>query len=96
MKPLHPRSPKWPKVAAAFLKGKRCACCGKTIRLNAHHKKPFHLFPELELDPNNLMALCVGTFACHLLIGHLGSWKSYNETAVEDAAYLNHKIKTRP
>jgi hypothetical protein len=74
-----PRSPKWPRVRTEFLRGKRCECCGRTDNLTAHHIKPFHLFPELELDPPNLIALCEGgPWNCHFLCGHGGkSWAWY-------------------
>jgi hypothetical protein len=60
-----------------------CACCGSTKKLNVHHKKPFHLFPELELDLNNLITLCMDK-ECHLKIGHGGDFKDYNPNVEED------------
>jgi 5-methylcytosine-specific restriction endonuclease McrA len=51
------------------------------------------LEPARELDPANLMALCR---SCHLFVGHLGSWESYNPAALEDAAAWLAKIKARP
>jgi hypothetical protein len=65
--------------------------CGRTKNLNAHHKKPFHLFPELELATDNLFPLCEtgpGSTNCHCLIGHCGDWTKYNPYVVEDAAML--------
>lgn len=65
------RSPKWNSVQKDFLsKHPTCALCGDNKKLNVHHKKPFHLYPELELDENNLITLCMGDKECHLLIGH--------------------------
>ena len=58
-----------------------CEGCGKRvrffkkIRLQIHHKKPIHLFPELELVQSNLKTFCL---KCHLEKGHLGNWKSWN------------------
>ena len=50
------RSPKWPHVEKLHLKLEpTCAACGSSKKLNVHHKKPFHLFPESELDLNNLI-----------------------------------------
>ena len=39
---------------------------------------PFHLDPALELDPTNLITLCMDEKECHLHIGHGGSFKQYN------------------
>src|SRR5579863_7210220 len=91
------RSDKWPALRKKFLAGKVCAVCGGKKKLEAHHIKPFHLFPALELDPSNLIALCEGNkeINCHLGIGHLGSFKSYNETVVTDAQYIGEKVKNR-
>jgi hypothetical protein len=80
------RSPKWPHVEKLHLKLEpTCACCGSTKKLNVHHKKPFHLFPELELDLNNLITLCMDK-ECHLKVGHGGNFKDYNPSVAEDAA----------
>lgn len=38
---------------------------------------PFNLDPSLELDPSNLITLCMGEKECHLHIGHGGSFKQY-------------------
>lgn len=74
------RSSRWAGVRARFLTSKRCACCRRQSNLNAHHVKPFHLFPELELDENNLIPLCEGgPWNCHFLCGHAGrTWKHYS------------------
>jgi hypothetical protein len=74
------RSTHWPTVEKHFLeKHPTCACCGGTERLNVHHCVPFHLDQSLELDPNNLITLCMTTRECHLHIGHGGSFRSYCE-----------------
>ncbi len=75
------RSPEWPAVAHAHLaKEPACMVCGHRGQgLQVHHIKPFHLYPELELDPNNLITLCeIRGRDHHLLIGHLDDWESYN------------------
>lgn len=84
------RSPKWAALRDTFLKGKRCECCRRKTNLNAHHVKPYHLFPELELDVSNLIALCEGgPWNCHFLVGHAGrSWAWYHpdpRAAIADA-----------
>jgi len=81
------RSGQWPTVEKHFLEAHpTCAACGGTERLNVHHVHPFHLFPELELDPNNLITLCMGEKECHLKIGHGGSFKQWVEEVRKYAA----------
>lgn len=62
------RSPHWPAVRTAFLRQHpRCEACGTRHDLNVHHVQPFHLHPDKELDPDNLITLCR---PCHLKYGH--------------------------
>jgi 5-methylcytosine-specific restriction enzyme A len=81
------RSPQWKTVEKHFLEEHpTCEACGGTERLNVHHVQPFHKFPELELEPSNLMTLCMSQDReDHLKIGHGSSFKTYNPTAREDA-----------
>lgn len=91
------RSKQWPKVRNSFLKkNPKCSCCGSTKSLEVHHRIPFHERPELELDENNLIVLCDGTLRCHLFVGHLGSYKSFNKEVWEDSVKWNFKIEHRP
>lgn len=94
------RSDKWPAVRAAHLKQfPRCAVCQGTKKLEVHHMKPFHLHPELELDPKNLITLCENKadgVNCHLLFGHLGNFKSFNANVIPDSSSWRSKIATRP
>lgn len=95
-RPSMGRSPGWSAVRDAFLAGKRCAVCGRYDNLVAHHVKPYHLFPEHELDVANLMPLCEsgpGSLNCHCVVGHCGDWKAYNPNAIEDAATLARILK---
>ena len=79
------RSPHWPAVEHAFRKKfPSCAACGSKKKINVHHKKPFHLHPEFELDPNNLISLCMDN-ECHLKVGHGGNFKAYNPEVVTDS-----------
>lgn len=72
------RSGKWPTVEKHFRETHpTCEACGSKNRLNVHHIHPFHIHPELELDPNNLITLCMDTKECHLHLGHGGSFKQY-------------------
>ena len=95
------RSTHWPTVRKEHLaKCPTCAVCGSKDNLEVHHKQPFHLNPALELDPNNLITLCeskdIGGLNCHLIFGHLGSFKSFNKNVEEDAAAWNDKFKNKP
>lgn len=82
------RSPKWAKVGHTHLLAyPQCEACGSTQQLNVHHKKPFHLYPELELEPTNLVTLCMAN-DCHLLIGHGGHFKKYNPNIDMDVLYI--------
>lgn len=76
------RSPEWHRVEEAHIKAEPwCRNCGGTKNLQVHHVEPFHLHPEKELDPTNLITLCEDYHdgvECHLHIGHLGNWKNFN------------------
>ncbi len=78
-----PRSPRWDEVRDLVLKGSDCAACGTTSDLEAHHVEPFHLRPDLELEPGNLLPLCR---RCHFVFGHLGDWSCHNPHVILDAA----------
>jgi hypothetical protein len=92
------RSDKWPEVRAAHLKlFPNCTVCGGTKNIQVHHMQPFHLHPELELDPTNLITLCEDPgHNCHLTFGHLDSFQSWNPNVVADSAQWNQKITARP
>lgn len=88
------RSPGWSKVRNEYLKNNKCcAACGTTSGLEVHHIKPVHIFPDLELDQDNLVTLC--SKKCHLLFGHLMNFKSWNPEVVEDCVKMSKKIKNR-
>jgi len=85
------RSEHWPKVEKDFKEAHpECAACGMRGELNVHHIFPFHEIiaagrPDLELDPRNLITLCVNPeYDCHCEIGHLGNFSSYNVRVLED------------
>lgn len=73
------RSSAWPKTEKAWLTvHDTCAACGGRVRLNVHHKTPFHVQPELELDMRNLITLCMEIDKhCHLKLGHGGNFKAF-------------------
>jgi 5-methylcytosine-specific restriction protein A len=87
------RSSHWPTVEHAYRKlHPVCEACGSDVRLNVHHKRPFHLHPELELDPSNLITLCMGPNECHLLIGHGDNFRAYNPNVDADV----EKVRSHP
>lgn len=72
-----------------------CAYCGGTTKLQAHHIRPFHLEPDLELDPSNVIVLCEDPATDHhLKIGHLGNFQSEgNPRVVEDCEANEAKMR---
>jgi 5-methylcytosine-specific restriction protein A len=92
------RSSKWRSIRAKHIRANpSCAVCGSTTSLEVHHIQPFHLCPELELEPSNLMTLCDGMrrrgLNCHHLFGHLRNWRRINYDVIEDAAAWLVKLK---
>lgn len=81
------RSSKWPAVRRAHLETQpECQACGSKTGLEVHHIKPYHLFPELELDPTNLITLCeCPSHNCHLIFGHVLRWDLANPFVCHDA-----------
>jgi hypothetical protein len=96
VKPLT-RSPSWRKVRSIHIRNHPvCASCGKNKKLQVHHIHDFSTRPELELDPDNLITLCANKGVnCHLVFGHLGSWKSINPTIRRDAEWYRAKVTSR-
>lgn len=89
------RSPKWSSIKKNFLKENPCcAACGNCKKIEVHHIEPVHINPDKELDVSNLITLCDSP--CHLLFGHLFSYKSWNPNVVDDCKNYLNKIKTRP
>ncbi len=90
------RSPQWPTTRANYIKKfPTCAVCGGSKNVEVHHKKPFHLYPELELVEANLISLCesgANGITCHLFVGHLGNYKTYNPMVERDAKIWRNKI----
>lgn len=80
------RSSKWGDLRDEFVASNaECAACGTKNHLQVHHVKPFHDFPELELDVNNLITLCMDVNECHINIGHGDSFRFSNPNVREDA-----------
>jgi 5-methylcytosine-specific restriction protein A len=92
------RSFQWPEVRAAHLKDNpTCMACGGRANLEVHHQKPFHIFPDEELNPSNLVTLCATPGrSCHLVFGHLWDWRSYNVHVVTHARLMRQAKEDRP
>lgn len=93
------RSSQWPRVRGEHLKTyPQCAVCGSKKKVEVHHKKPFHMHPELELEPSNLISLCESKkngINCHLLVGHLGSYRDMNPDVELDSGTWSEKLSRR-
>jgi hypothetical protein len=90
------RNPRFAREAKLWLKDKRCIVCGGRIRLQAHHKYPFHLFPSLEMDERYWRPLCEGDHRlnCHLLVGHGGDFSGFNPLVDELAGIMHFILRT--
>jgi 5-methylcytosine-specific restriction protein A len=90
------RSGRWPGIRKEHLKQEpTCRVCGGIDDLEVHHILPFLLAPTLELSESNLITLC-NKHSCHLLFGHLGNFKSWNNRVREMSNDMLKKIKGRP
>lgn len=92
-----PRASEWVYVRNEFVRRHpRCEACGSDYQLNVHHIKPFHLYPELELDEGNLITLCREH---HFRIGHdpdgkgpaKPNWSASNPNVRSDAANMRSR-----
>lgn len=89
------RSPKWSAVRKQHLAANPfCAACGTNKDLEVHHIVPVHIDSDKELDISNLITLC--SKQCHLLFGHLMSYKSWNKDVIKDCEVYYNKVKNRP
>lgn len=89
------RSYDWTKVRKEHLKrNPECAACGRKDDLEVHHIVPYHVAPNRELDPDNLITLC-GKH-CHFVFGHLMDWKSWNKDVCRDVVKYRHQLNSRP
>jgi hypothetical protein len=101
------RSGHWRTVEEEFrAEHPTCEACDGAIDLQIHHRMDFHTAillgrPDLELDPRNLITLCMGPeLQHHLLLGHLDDYRSYNPAVANDvAAYAtmsSERIRSSP
>lgn len=80
------RSSKWSGVRRTALKtNPKCAACGSDKALQVHHIISFKHDSTLELNPANLIVLCMGPNECHLLVGHGDSFQKYNPYVMVDS-----------
>jgi hypothetical protein len=88
------RDPQWRSVRDAYIAAHPdCEFCGAPAK-TVHHKKPFHVHRELELDPANLTVLCD---PCHATIAHLDRHtNSWNPLIEEEAALHKAMVAARP
>lgn len=110
-KPSARRAPEWPQAEKDHLaKEPCCQVCGGKKQRNVHHKKPYHLFPELELADgtgrwcqlkdaagrfiNNLITLC-NAKRCHITFGHGADFKAYNPDVEADVTHARRMIENR-
>ena len=90
-----PRSLQWPAVRRKWLASHPfCAVCGEKGP-DVHHLLPFHLHPEFELDPGNLISLG-RSCGHHLTFGHLGNSRSTNSNCRLDVTYMRRRYENRP
>ena len=92
------RSSLWPRTRGLYLADHPlCAACGGKENVQVHHVKPFHAFPQLELDSTNLISLCEAPAKnCHYCFGHGYNWTGWNPTVRIDAArFLETVVASR-
>lgn len=79
------RAPQWEALSRKFRAAHpTCAACGESPVV-AHHVIPVHVRHDLELDEDNLIALCAKH---HFELGHKKNWQDWNPKVREDAAKL--------
>lgn len=93
------RSDRWLEVRAEHIERQpTCLVCGGSTKLQVHHLVPFHVAPDKELEPDNLVTLCERKkygLNCHLLIGHLGNYRRINASCLSDIAEWRTKLRGR-
>lgn len=89
-----PRSSSWRIARRNHLKTfPRCALCNTLSEIEVHHVTPYHIAPDRELDPENLLTLCRPH---HFLFGHFLDWTAYNPDILQDVSDWRAKILSRP
>jgi hypothetical protein len=75
---------------AKWLIGKPCAVCGGTVKVQAHHLYPRHIWPQLMYREEFWYPLCRAnkTLDCHCDIGHGGNMSGFNPYCVAMAELM--------
>jgi len=82
------RSPAWKHVRGIYIiDHPKCEICGKKGK-EVHHIHPVHLYPEEELNLDNLVTLCRRH---HFEWGHFFDWRSLNENIKDDIQRIKNK-----
>ena len=88
-----PRSPLWNNFRKIHIKNE-CELCGKKgtflSPLELHHIKIYSLWPEEELNSENVITGCSN---CHLRFYHLGNYKRFYLDIKKDIEYWQEKRK---
>jgi len=78
-----PRNPKWEYIRNQYvMRNPTCKACNTIFNIEVHHIKPFHLYPELELDTTNFISLCRNH---HFKVGHFSNWLTFNPNVIAQA-----------
>lgn len=88
-----PGDPQWHRESRLWLVDHPCAVTGETgDGVEVHHIRPYHLFPELEMDPANWIAL---RRDWHFYLGHFGDWVLWNPDVAQDAARIRARRRRK-
>ncbi len=83
----------WRKLRKALIQySPFCAVCGWDKKLEGHHIKPRHLFPELALDWFNIIILCR---KCHFCIGHWHDFRNGYNIDIVELAEITTNLRLR-
>jgi hypothetical protein len=71
---------KFERLAKKFIaEHPNCLVCGGNQWLQCHHFYPWHLYPQYRYDVSTFRTLCMGPWHCHLIAGHAGDFKAFNQ-----------------
>jgi hypothetical protein len=91
---LRDNSARWKRLRAAHLKKEPCcAVCGRSKNVEVHHVVPVAVDETRQLDPHNLITLCVTP--CHFMFGHFFCYHCYNKNVRNMAAEFRKAMKEK-